>query len=185
MSTFHSLYYPHTLLSLLNRARNKSTLLRTIKNELLSARLPLMHASRFFIRLNSVYKQASIERQAVKRKDLAKDMPADGNIFSASPFMQDHETLVTVMQMLRMSRLRANTAMSGTVINHGLMEYTPSNRVLGGEVIVFQNEMIEIIKEMITLSQGEGKLTYKYVSSIIIEFFHALIENQIPQQPSL
>jgi len=112
-------------------------------------------------------------------------MPADANIFSASPLMHDHETLVTVMQMLRMSRLRANTAMSGTVINQCLMEYTPSNRVLSGELIVFQNEMIEIIKDMITLSEAEGKLTYKYVSAIIIEFFHALVENQIPQQPSL
>jgi hypothetical protein len=62
VSTFRSVYYPHTLLSLLNRARNKSTLLRTVKDELLAGRLPLMHASRLFIRINAVYKQASIER---------------------------------------------------------------------------------------------------------------------------
>ena len=73
----------------------------------------------------------------MKRKDLVKDFPADGNIFSASPLMQDHETLVIIMQLLRMSRLRANTAMSGTVLNHGLMEYTPSNRIISGEVIIF------------------------------------------------
>lgn len=30
-----------------------------------------------------------------------------------------------------------------------LMEYTPSNRVLSGEIIVFQNEMIETFKEMV------------------------------------
>ena len=34
-------------------------------------------------------------------------------------------------------------------MNGALMEYTPSNRVLSGEVLVFQNEMIEIFKEMI------------------------------------
>lgn len=94
--------------------------------------------------------------------------------------MQDHETQVVVMQHLRLSRLRACTALSGTPINGALMEYTPSNRVLSGEVIVFQNEMIEIFKEMIENKDKEQKLSYKYVSSMIIEFFHSLIENQIP-----
>ena len=56
-----------------------------------------MHASKLFVRFNGVYKQASIERQAVKRKDLVKDYPANGNIFSASPLIQDHETIVTIM----------------------------------------------------------------------------------------
>jgi hypothetical protein len=149
VSTYHSLYYPHTLLSLLNRARNKQTLLKTVKLEFLGGRIPLMHASRLFVRFNSVYKQASIERQAVKRRDLAKERPASGNIFEGAAMMQDHETLVVVMQHLRMSRVRACTGLSGTVMNGGLMEYTPSNRVLSGEVIVFQNEMIEIFKEMI------------------------------------
>ena len=144
-----------------------------------------MHASRLFVRLNAIYKQASIERQAVKRKDLVKDRPAGGNIFEGALLMQDHETEVIVMQHLRMSRLRASTALSGSPINGGLMEYTPSNRVLSGEVIVFQNEMIEIFKEMIQNKNAEAKLSYKYVSSMIIEFFHSLIENQIPQQPTL
>lgn len=46
-----------------------------------------MHASRLFVRLNSIYKQASIERQAVKRKDLLKDRPAGGNIFEGALLM--------------------------------------------------------------------------------------------------
>ena len=68
-----------------------------MKRELLAGRIPLMHASKLFVRFNGVYKQASIERQAVKRKDLVKDYPANGNIFSASPLIQDHETIVTIM----------------------------------------------------------------------------------------
>lgn len=153
------------------------TFLKTVKNELINGRIPLMHASRLFVRLNAIYKQASIERQAVKRKDLIKDRPAGGNIFEGALLMQDHETEVIVMQHLRMSRLRASTALSGSPINGGLMEYTPSNRVLSGEVIIFQNEMIEIFKEMIENKNAEAKLSYKYVSSMIIEFFHSLIEN--------
>lgn len=137
MSAYHSLYYPHTLLSLVNRARNKLTLLKTVKNEFMNGRIPLMHASRLFVRFNAIYKQASIERQAVKRKDLVKVRLAGGNIFEGAALMQDHETEVVIMQHLRMSRLRACTALSGTPMNGGLMEYTPSNRVLSGEVIVF------------------------------------------------
>ena len=63
-----------TLMSLVNRARNKPTLLQRMKEILVAGNLPLMDASRLFLRLNGVYKQASIERQAVKRKDL-KDKP--------------------------------------------------------------------------------------------------------------
>ncbi len=59
------------------------------------------------------------------------------------------EIEVLLMQHLRTSRLRASTALSGTPLNGVLMEYTPSQRVLSGEIIVFQNEMIEIFKEMI------------------------------------
>lgn len=55
-----------------------------------------------------------------------------------------------------MSRLRASTALSGTQLNQFLMEFTPSNRVLSGEIIVFQNEMIEIFKEMVARSQQHG-----------------------------
>ncbi len=79
-----------------------------------------------------------------------------------------------------MGRLRASTALSGTPLNGMLMEYTPSNRVLSGEVIVFQNEMIEIFKDMVATTKST-----KYVTGVIIDFFHALIENQIPQQATL
>ena len=65
--------------------------------------------------------------------------------------MQGHpEIEVLLMQHLRTSRLRASTAFSGTPLSGVLMEFTPSQRVLSGEIIVFQNEMIEIFKEMIT-----------------------------------
>jgi hypothetical protein len=41
------------------------------------------------------------------------------------------------MQLIRTGRLKASTTLSGTTLNGMLMEYTPSNRVLSGEVIVF------------------------------------------------
>lgn len=77
-----------------------------------------------------------------------------------------------------MSRLKASTPLSGTILNLFLMEYTPSNRVLSGEIIVFQNEMIDIFKLMVQ----EQTLKRIYVSGVMVEFFRALVEHQIPQQ---
>ena len=70
--------------------------------------------------------------------------------------------------------------------------------MLSGELIVFQNEMLEIFKEMIDNSPfpitGSGAksdqqiavkpLQPRYIISMILEFLRTLLENQIPQQPS-
>lgn len=104
------------------------------------------------------------------------------------------------IQQLRMGRLHSNTAFSQCNFNNVLMEFAPNNRVLSGELIVFQNEMLEIFKDMINNSthplskspsqpihvhvQTKTKIRPKYVISTILEFLRTLLENQIPQQPS-
>lgn len=77
------------------------------------------------------------------------------------------------------------------------MENAPSNRVLSGESIIFQNEMLEIFKDLIhhsthpmfiqsqSMSEGsvgsqEKTLKPRYVISIILEFLRTLLENSIP-----
>lgn len=101
--------------------------------------------------------------------------------------MQDVEYELLLQQQIRCSRLRASTALTGTLINFFLMEYTPANRVFSGEVIVFQNEMIEIFKELLSVASPskESRVKPLYATSIITEFFRALIEHQIPQQAVL
>ena len=126
------------MLSLVHRARNKPHLLSTLKSSLLSttAKLPsLQIVHRLFYKLNAVYKQASIERQAVKRRDI-KERPLP-HMFESCPLMHGPEIEVLVMQLIRTGRLKASTTLSGTTLNGMLMEYTPSNRVLSGGVIVF------------------------------------------------
>jgi hypothetical protein len=64
--------------------------------------------------------------------------------------------------------------------------------VLSGEVIIFQNEMLEIFKDVINssthplseeikqnLKPGEG-LKPRYVVSVFLEFLRSLLENSIP-----
>ena len=62
------------MMSLLNRARNKPIFLQQLREQLTTGKLKLLDISKLFVRLNAVYKQASIERQAVKRKDM-KERP--------------------------------------------------------------------------------------------------------------
>lgn len=104
-----------------------------------------------------------------------------------------------------MSRLRANTSFASTAFNNILMEFAPNNRVLSGELIVFQNEMLEIFKEMITRSNNPmqvpaanksgnenhkpvlsfpdsgHKVKPRFIISVVLEFLRTLLENQIPQ----
>jgi hypothetical protein len=56
------------LLSLLNRARSKQSFMREMERVLLNGSLGLMEVSKVYMRVNGVYKQASIERQSVKKK---------------------------------------------------------------------------------------------------------------------
>jgi len=48
----------------------------------------------------------------------------------------------TIRQNMRLGRLIANTQFPATCLNGFLTESAPQSRVLTGEVIVFQNEMI-------------------------------------------
>jgi hypothetical protein len=100
-------------------------------------------------------------------------------MFDQNPLMQDPETELLVQQLTRCGRLKASVALSGTGLNGMLMEYTPSNRVISGEVIIFQNEMVEIFKTLIS-TQKENGTTVKYVTGVILEFFHSLVEHSIP-----
>lgn len=104
-----------------------------------------------------------------------------------------------IIELQRLSRLRANTSFISKTLNDLLLEYHPTNRVLTGECIVFQNEMLEIFKDLISNSThpisfedgvdrdysallDDKKLKPKYVLSVILEFLRSLLENQIPQQ---
>jgi hypothetical protein len=57
-----------SLLSVLNRARSKPHFLRHLGDKMLRNDLSLIDASKVYMRMNSVYKQASIERQSLKKK---------------------------------------------------------------------------------------------------------------------
>jgi hypothetical protein len=65
-----------------------------------------------------------------------------------NPLMLGTNLEVVFIQLQRLGRLRANTSFLQTGFYSTLIEFAPTNRVLSGELIVFQNEMLEIFKEM-------------------------------------
>ena len=50
------------MMSLINRPRNKPTLLKKFKDLLIEEKISLLDISAVFMRINTIYKQASIER---------------------------------------------------------------------------------------------------------------------------
>jgi len=57
------------------------------------------------------------------------------------------------VQQQRLGRLRANTSFNTNSLNNFLTENAPNEKVLSGEVIVFQNEIQDIFKRLINLSE--------------------------------
>jgi hypothetical protein len=75
------------LLALINRQRNKALLLSKLKESLENQSLSLLDASKIFYRLAAIYKQASVERQAVKRREV-KD--AERPLFASFGELMSH-----------------------------------------------------------------------------------------------
>lgn len=76
------------MLSLLNRSRNKPVFLRHLRDLLVDSKLSLIDVSKLFMRINSVYKQASIERQQIKKKAST----ATNRLILDSMLMNGHST---------------------------------------------------------------------------------------------
>ena len=113
-----------------------------------------------------------------------------------------------IVQQQRLGRLRANTNFNMNSLNNFLTENAPTGKVLSGEVIIFQNEIQEVFRKLINMSQtpideGEARqlsvnsnkmmvdrskefkpLSDKYSFAVIEEYNRCLMEHQIPQSPS-
>jgi len=64
----HETVPTRTALSLLNRSFNKRVFMTRVKELILTQQIALEDISRLFMKVNSVYKQASIERSSIRKK---------------------------------------------------------------------------------------------------------------------
>lgn len=184
------------ILALLGRQNNKQLLMAIMNNIILKKHIDLRGISDFFQKVNSIYKQAGMERAFVKKMIAEQTQGTHYEqlpIFDKANMMswQFYEVEKTIHNQIKLQRLHPNTGFPATCLNAFLTESAPSSRVLTGECIVFQNEAIELFKEMMNESpvpydkQRGGSLRPLYVASVIMEFVRSLFDNGIPLQQSL
>lgn len=162
-------------LCLLNRRLNRRTFLCRLKEAMLEKSLKLREFSLVFMKLNQVYKQAGIERQTLRKKSEKKSALEEEELDPVENLVQ---------QQQRLGRLQPNTSFNATSLNTLLTESAPTNRVLSGESIIFQNEVHEIFKEL-TDEAADARVDYRFLVAVLLEFMRALLEHKIPVQPSI
>jgi len=116
-----------------------------------------MAISDFFLKVNSVYKQAGVERANMKKVIAEQTHSTHYDklpIFDRANMMSQQFMSIekTIHNQLALGRLHPNPVFPATCLNGFLCENAPTSRVLTGESIVFQNEVIELFKEMMNES---------------------------------
>jgi len=160
-------------------------------NVCLKKHFSLMAISDFFLKVNSVYKQAGVERANMKKVIAEQTHSTHYDklpIFDRANMMSQQFMSIekTIHNQLALGRLHPNPVFPATCLNGFLCENAPTSRVLTGESIVFQNEVIELFKEMMNESpvphdkERGGKLKPRYVCAVMLEFIKSLFENGIP-----
>ena len=175
-----------TQLSLLNRQFNKLLFLRNLKTLLQNRKLNLSAISKIFMKIQTVYKQAQIERDSIRKQK----GPGKENCFKKDAFTADQFLAIDllIIQLQRLGRLKANTSFHANAINAFLRESAPTNRVLSGESIIFQNDSQDLLKDLINQSECPlevpklpvaNPLSTRYVTAVVCEFFRCILENHI------
>ena len=153
--------------------------------------MSLQALSDFFMKVNQIYKQAGLERASVKKMISEQTHSTHYEklpIFDKQNMMSWQFLAIekVIHHQMKLGRLNAITSFPATCLNAFLTETAPQARVLTGESIVFQNEVLELFKEMMNNSNFPvekdrgGPLKVKYVYSVISEFIRSLFENGIP-----
>lgn len=168
--------------SLLLRKDSKTQVVRFIKY-LILRKTSLDILTKVFLKIHGVYKDATNER---KRKI------QDGNnsevielIKTSSASVGGPANQVMRSMSLALSHSGQNILPSqygSTRLSHRISaQCEDTSRIMSGEVITFQHEMVQILVELIDLDS----LPYNYMRSIIVEYIRCLQEFILPSQPKL
>jgi len=66
---------------------------------------------------------------------------------------------ILLQHQQKIGRFKPTTNFNSTGLNTLMTDFAPSSRVLSGEAIIFQNEMVEIFKELINNSDKPLEIT--------------------------
>jgi len=168
--------------SLLLRNDSKTQSLRFIKY-LILRKTPIEIMTKVFLKIHGVYKDATKERQKKNQDNKNTDSldiiktttssiggPANQVLRSMSLAVtsSDRNTLPANIGSTRLSNILSSKCDDTT-------------RILSGEIIIFQHEMVQMFIDIIDLDS----LPYVYLKSMIVEYIRCLQEFGLPSQPIL
>jgi hypothetical protein len=168
--------------SLLLRKESKTQAVRFIKYLVLK-KTSLDILTKIFLKIHGVYKDATTER---KRKtqdgnnseiiDLIKTSSASVG-GPANQVMRSMSLAMTNSGQNVLPSQYGSTRLSNKIIS----QCEDVTRIMSGEVITFQHEMVQIFNDIIDMDS----LPYSYMRSIIVEYIRCLQEFTLPSQPKL
>lgn len=168
--------------SILLRSNSKQYWLRYIKY-LILRKTSLETMTKIFLKIHEIYKEASQERQ-MKNSD-ANSSKAFDMIRTTSRTIGGPANQIMKSMGMAVSNSERNTLTSqvgsdklGNVISEQTEDTT---RILSGEIIIFQHEMVQIFSDLIDLNA----LTFIYLKAVILEYIRCLQEFNLPSQPRL
>lgn len=139
--------------------------------------------TKIFLKIHEIYKEASQERQ-MKNSD-SNSSKAFDMIRTTSRTIGGPANQIMKSMGMAVSNSERNTLTSqvgsdklGNVISEQTEDTT---RILSGEIIIFQHEMVQIFSDLIDLNA----LTFIYLKAVILEYIRCLQEFNLPSQPRL
>ena len=168
--------------SMLLRNNSKQYWLRYIKY-LILRKTSLEIMTKIFLKIHEIYKEASQERQMKNNETnsaKAFDIMRTTSKTIGTPANQIMKSMN--MAVSTSDRNILPSQVGSDKLNNVLNEQSEdTTRVLSGEIIIFQHEMVQIFNDLIDLNT----LSYVYLKAIILEYIRCLQEFNLPSQPRL
>mmetsp|Transcript_21454 Transcript_21454/g.19030 ORF Transcript_21454/g.19030 Transcript_21454/m.19030 type:complete len:540 (+) Transcript_21454:606-2225(+) len=167
--------------SLLLRKKSKTQAIRFIKY-LILRKTSLEILTKIFLKINGVYKDATNERTP-KPEGSNNDALNYLKNSTASVGGQANQVLRSMSLAVANSGRKTLPAQYGsTKLSNSISEHcNDTSKIMSGEVIIFQHEMVQIFVDIIDVDS----VIYNYLRSVIVEYIRCLQEFNLTTHPRL
>ena len=136
--------------------------------------------TKIFLKIHSVYKDASKERQQRSTEFSRND--AFDNIRGSTNVPANQVMRSMSIAMANSGRNILPPQVGSSRLSTAISEKSEDkNRIFSGEVIIFQHEMVQLFSDIM----DADILSYTYVKSVLLEYIRCLQEFSLPAQPRL
>mmetsp|Transcript_3979 Transcript_3979/g.3752 ORF Transcript_3979/g.3752 Transcript_3979/m.3752 type:complete len:448 (-) Transcript_3979:30-1373(-) len=168
--------------SLLLRSESKTQAVRFIKY-LILRRTSLEILTKIFLKINGVYKDATLERQNKGYQDNGTDSVNYIKNSTASVGGQANQVMRSMSLAVLSSGRNSLPSQYGSakLSSEISKKCQDTSRIMSGEIIIFQHEMVQIFVDIIDVDS----LQYSYLRSVMVEYIRCLQEFSLSTHPRL